>query len=50
MYRCLNCGRSFSEPVARREDYGLPGGWYEEWAACPFCKESGTVVSDDEGL
>lgn len=48
MYRCLNCGRSFRQPALCREDHGLPGRYYEEWAACPFCKEGGTVVCDDE--
>ena len=48
MFCCENCFRRFHRPLTVREDYGLPGGRYQEFWGCPYCKATGTVVHEHD--
>lgn len=39
MYKCLECGHIFEDGEQNiiKEDHGLSGGFYEEFACCPVC-------------
>ena len=39
MYRCLECGQDFEEPIEWIEHHGLTmyEGYGEPWSGCPFC-------------
>lgn len=45
MFRCMDCGCEFEEPVESREYHGLDYG-YERWYSCPNC--GGTDYKDSE--
>lgn len=38
LYRCLDCGYIFEEPVVWQESHGLDTPPYEEWSGCPRCR------------
>lgn len=38
MYKCVDCGYVFYDPVTWTERHGLETPPYEEWCGCPNCK------------
>jgi hypothetical protein len=50
MYKCLDCGRTFSTPKYWQETHGLDYGPYEQFSGCPFCggdyEDAGDLVHD----
>lgn len=50
LYYCEWCKEYFEEPFYVREDYGLPGGYYQEFPECPICHGNDwhEVAEEDE--
>lgn len=40
MFKCLECGRKFSEPRHIAEGHGFTYGPFEDWYVCPYCKDN----------
>lgn len=36
-YICMDCGCEFMGPCVVQDNYGLPGGYYEQFDTCPAC-------------
>ena len=46
MWKCLDCGSVFDEPITVEEQVGYYGSapYIETWSACPYCES--TEIAD----